>query len=262
MTEETVVTQVEEVVTPTYTPLEQQAMVDGWRPKEDWAGDPEDWKDAKSFVRDGEFFKKIEEVKRENKNLRKTVTTLKTHYEKVRETEYTRALETLREQKKAALREGDTDLAVDLDDRIDAKRAELEDARKIEVQVQEEPEIHPEFQQWVNRNKWYSTNQEVKEFADQVGVSYKKTHGTATPQEVLNYVEERVAKGYPELFKNVRKNAPSTVEGGVGPRRVGPDTFELTDMERQIMNKLVRSKVLTEEKYINDLKELAKQGKR
>ena len=261
MAEEQVVVTEEPQVVPEVSPIEQQAAAEGWRPKEEWTGDPDDWKDARSFVRDGEFFKKIEEVKRENKNLRKTVGALKTHYEKVKETEYTRALETLKQQKKEALREGDTDLAVDLDDKIDAKRAELDEARRIEAQVQAEPEVHPDFQNWVNRNKWYESNEEVREFADQAGMAYKKTHMAASPQQVLEYVEERVAKGYPELFKNPRKNAPSAVEGGTGPRKA-TSNFELSDIERQIMGKLVRSKTLTEEQYINDLKELDRQGKR
>ncbi len=253
--------QVENTEAPQLTAIEQQAAAEGWRPKEEWTGEPDDWKDAKSFVRDGEFFKKIEEVKRENKNLRKTVTTLKSHYERVRETEYNRALLSLKEQKKEALREGDADRVVDIDDRIDATKAELEIARRTEAEIQDEPAPHPEFQAWVNRNKWYESNQEVREFADQAGVAFKKTHMAATPQQVLAYVEERVAKGYPELFKNPKRNAPNAVEGGTGPRK-NRDTFELTDMERQIMNKLVRSKTLTEEQYINDLKELDRQGKR
>ena len=241
---------------------EEIARQEGWRPLEEWNGDPEDWKDAKSFVRDGELFKKIDEVKRENKNLRKTVTTLKTHYEKVRETEYNRALETLKQQKKAALREGDTDLAVDLDDQIDRTREELDAERRASMASQQpEPELHPEFQAWVNRNKWYDNKPEAREFADNMGVAFKKSHPSASPKEVLEYVEDRVARGYPELFKNPKKTAPSAVEGGQGPRK-SHDTFAMTDLERQVMNKLVRSKTLTEEQYINDLKELDKQGKR
>lgn len=252
--------QKEEVKEP--SAIEQKAMADGWRPLEDWTGDEDDWKDAKSFVRDGELFKKIEEVKRENKNLRKTVSTFKDHYDKVRETEYQRALDTLKQQKKEALREGDTDLAVDLDDKIDAKKAENEDARQREVALAtEEPALNPEFVSWVNRNKWYNTNQEVREFADQAGVAYKKTHMQASPKEVLDYVEERVAKGYPELFKNVKKNAPSTVEGGSGPRKPN-SKVTLTEFETSIMKKLVRSGALTEAQYMKDIEDLDKQGKR
>ena len=126
---------------------------------------------------------------------------------------------------------------------------------------QPEPELHPEFQAWVNRNKWYDNKPEAREFADNMGVAFKKSHPSASPKEVLEYVEDRVARGYPELFKNPKKAAPSAVEGCQGPRK-SHDTFAMTDLERQVMNKLVRSKVLTEEKYINDLKELDKQGKR
>ena len=241
--------------------IEQKAIADGWRPLDDWTGDPDDWKDAKSFVRDGELFKKIEEVKRENKNLRKTVSTFKDHYDKVRDNEYQRALETLKQQKKEALREGDTDLAVDLDDKIDAKKIELYESRQMEGMAKNEPEIHPEFAVWVSHNKWYDTNLEVREFADQTGVAYKKTHMQASPKEVLNYVEERVTKGYPELFKNAKKNSPSTVEGGSGPRKPN-SKITLTDFETSVMKKLVRSGALTEAQYMKDIEDLDKQGKR
>lgn len=262
MVEETVVGKEEVPEQEEPSQVEQQATKDGWRPKEEWDGNPDDWKDAKSFVRDGELFKKIEEVKRENKNLRKTVTTLKGHYEKVKETEYARALATLKEQKKEALREGDTDRAVDLDDKIDAKRAEFdEDKRQEALNQVEEPQPHPDFQAWVNKNKWYETNGEVKEFADTVGMAYKKQHLNASPKEVLQYVEERVAKGYPELFKNPRKDAPNTVETGKGPRKAGSKVV-LTDMEEAVMKKLVRSGALTEEQYRKDIETLDKQGQR
>jgi len=264
MVEETVLDQEPEVQkeeTKEPNRYELEASKDGWRPLEEWEGNPDDWKDAKSFVRDGELFKKIEEVKRENKNLRKTVTTLKGHYEKVKETEYQRALVELKQAKKEALREGDTDLAVDLDDKIDAKREELENERRMEAEVQQEAAPHPEFVSWINRNKWYNTNDEAREFADNVGMAYKKTHLSADPAEVLRYVEEKVAKGYPDLFKNPRKNTPSSVEGGQGPRKPSGKVV-LTDMETAVMKKLVRSGALTEEQYMKDIETLDKQGQR
>jgi hypothetical protein len=250
--------QTEEVV---HTPAEERAMTEGWRPKEEWSGEEDDWKDAKTFLRDGELFKKIEEVKRENKNLRASQLALKSHYDKVKDTEYKHALETLKAQKKEALREGDTDLAVDLDDKIDAKKDELAELKRIEDRVEQIPEIHPDFARWVQRNKWYDTNQEVREFADNLGVSFKKTHMQATAQQVLDFVEEKVSKGYPELFKNVRKSMPNAVEGGTGPRKAA-SAFQLNELERQMMNKLVRSKVLTEAQYIADIRKLDEQGKR
>jgi hypothetical protein len=211
MVEETKQVEVEKEVETTQTPeqkeytqAEERAINEGWRPKEEWKGDEDDWKDAKTFLRDGELFRKIEEVKRENKNLRAAQLALKGHYEKVKETEYNRAIENLKAQKKEALREGDTDRAVDIDDKIDAKKEEIEQLRRIEQQVQQEPEIHPDFARWVDRNKWYETNQEVREFADALGVAYKKTHMAASPKDVLEHVEDRVAKGYPDLFKNPR----------------------------------------------------------
>ena len=245
----------------TLSPAEEEATLAGWRPKEEWDGDPDDWKDAKTFLRDGELFKKIEEIKRENKNLRKTMTSLKTHYDKVRESEYQRAMVQLKLEKKEALQEGDADRVIDIDDQIDAKKEELALARQAEDLAREEPEIHPEFAQWVEQNRWYERNAEVRDFADSVGVAYKRGHPAATPKEVLKYVEDRVAKGYPELFKNPRRNAPSSVEGGQPPRKSSPKIM-LTDMETRMMKSLVRSGALTEEQYMKDIEEMEKQGKR
>ena len=114
----------------------------------------------------------------------------------------------------------------------------------------------------MNRNQCYGNHSERRYFGDSVGLAYKKGSGhDASPQEVLKYVEERVVKAYPENFKNSRKVAPSSVEGTRGPRR-SPDTFELSIDEQVVMKKLVKQGVLTEEQYIKDLKELAKQGNR
>ena len=51
--------QVEQQSTPQVDPYEEAARKEGWRPKEEFEGDPEKWRPAKEFVERGELFGKI-----------------------------------------------------------------------------------------------------------------------------------------------------------------------------------------------------------
>ena len=100
-------------------PFEQKALDMGWRPKEQWDGPEEDFIDAKEFVRRQPLFEKIEHQNKALKQLEKAFEALKTHHTKVKESEYQRALKTLKEAKKEALREGETERALAYEEKID-----------------------------------------------------------------------------------------------------------------------------------------------
>ena len=78
---------------------ESSARAGGWVPLEEWQGDPDDWTDAREFVKKGELFHKISSQSSEIKELRKAIGSLMEHHEKVKETEFKRAYEYLKQQK-------------------------------------------------------------------------------------------------------------------------------------------------------------------
>ena len=249
---------------PTYSPEEVRAMQDGWKPKEQFVadgGDESEWRPAREFNDRGELFAKIDELKKELRSTKRNMGTLKTHYDKVREVEFKRAIDTLQKQKKEALEAGDAQEVVNIDERIDSTKEEMNQLKQEITQVADEQAVHPVFQSWLEKNKWYERNSEMRDFADGVGFSYKNANPHLSPQEVLKYVEEKVARAYPDRFANPKKTAPNAVESGVGPRKTN-SAFELSAEERRVMNRLVSSGVLTEAQYIQDLKNLEKQGKR
>src|ERR1700758_5180010 len=87
------------------TPTQQEALSQGWVPKEEFSGDPEKFVDAGEFLRRGELFRKIESQSKEMKDMRKALQELAKHNSQIRDVEYKRALETLKAEKKAALNE-------------------------------------------------------------------------------------------------------------------------------------------------------------
>ena len=109
------------------TPMEQKAMEMGWRPKDEFHGDEDDFIDAKEFVRRQPLFEKIEAQNKQIKNVTKALETFKQHYTKVEQAAVERALTMLKTQRKEALSDGDGDRFELLDDEI----------KKVEVKVLE-----------------------------------------------------------------------------------------------------------------------------
>lgn len=257
MAEEVVVTGAENEATPLQVnEVEQRAIDMGWRPKEEFNGNEDDFIDAAEFVRRKPLFDKIENTSRELKDVKKALQALEVHHSKVRETEYQRALNDLKAQKKTALEEGDADLLISIDEQITDLKAQEQANKVVERQAAATPD--PRFVQWVDKNPWYAQDNELREFADAAGLAYAKANKDLSPEDVLSYVEKRVRKAYPDKFENKKREKPSTVESGDNnaPTRKttsDPDSI-LTDEERKVMNTFVRQGVMTKEKYIEQIK--------
>lgn len=239
---------------PQYTEMEQRAMSLGWRPKEEWDGSEDDFIDAKEFVRRQPLFEKISHQSRELKQVRQAVEALKTHLTTVREGEYQRALEALKAERRAALSDGDGEKFDRLDDEIKTVEAEVKQIKEL-AKAPAVQEVHPEFQSWMQANPWYETQNHMRIFADEVG---KKLHASGmAPAEVLKAVEKEVRKEFPNKFSNPNKElAPKVAASGGkgGSGRADPIEASLSDVERRIMDNLVRSGVMTKDEYIADLK--------
>ncbi len=234
-----------------FTEVEQRAMEMGWRPKEEFNGNDADFIDAGEFVRRKPLFDKIEQSSREVKQLRQAFNALKGHYTTVKEAEYQRALTALKNARKEALSAGDGDRFEAIDEEI--KRVEADAATINTVgEVEEAPQIHPEFAAWLNQNPWYNSDRAMRIVADDIGKQYA---GKLTPAEVLKRVAEEIKQKFPNSFRNPNKDsAPDVTKPD---RNSGKkSTFELTPQEEQVFKTLNRSdpKTFTREKYIEQIK--------
>lgn len=234
---------------------EELARAKGWRPKEEWEGDPKKWVDADEFNRRGELFEKIENQGRELKETKRVLRMLQEHHSKVKETEYQRAIDALKAQKKQALLDGDADAVLEADERIMDMKAEQKVAEKSQEQNARQPD--PRFVAWVEKNPWYAQDSEMRTFADDVGIAHAKAFPNKTPDEVLAYVNQRVRKVYPEKFQNPLRSKPSPTGGRTGEAKVTrSDDFELSAEEKRAMNTFVSEGIMTKEQYIADIKAL------
>jgi len=92
----------------------------------------------------------------------------------------------------------------------------------------------------------------MKVFADEVGV--KLARAGVSPEKVLEEVEKQVRIEFPQRFRNPNKDKPGAVEGSVNKGGKSDNSYQLSDIERQVMQRFVRTGVMTEKQYIEDLK--------
>lgn len=246
-----------------YSAVELKAMEMGWRPLEEFDGDEADFVDAKEFVGRAPLFEKIAELKQSNKATNQALEALKEHHIKIAEVAYNKAMKELKAQQTAAIREGDADAFDAIEEKKAAAEAEkqelLEAAEKIKL---EQPQIHPELQSWINRNPWYTNQTHMRVFADQMGqrLGAEVRAGSLTQQEALKKIEAAVKEEFPHKFRNPNRDKPGSVEStGKTTPKGGTSVFKMTPEQEKVWRTLERSKVMTKEEYIADLKAMEKE---
>jgi len=237
-------------------PYEQQAKEQGWKPKEEFQGDPGQWRPAKEFVDRGELFGKIDTLGRELKETKKALQMLQEHHSKVREVEYNKALQELKTLQKKHLEEGNSDGYLETTELLTDLKAEQKAREVINEQAtqQEQPSVDPRFVTWVGRNIWYEKDDEMRQFADAIGTGYAKVHPDTNPEEVLKYVSAQVKARFPHKFKNPNRDNPGTVGTSDTSNTSNSKSLQLSEEEKRVMNTFIRNNVMTKEEYLIELK--------
>lgn len=239
---------------------EKSAMAKGWKP-EGVEGKPN--LSAEEFLRNEEFFNKIHKQNKTIKNLEKQLDEMAGQHAKLAELERKKVLDELNAQKKKALAEEDYDRVVELDERLAETREEKVETKQPK---QEDHTIDPDFYTWQARNSWYDQekNPDLFQEATALGAAYANMTGT-TGTELYEHVEATMKRLYPDRLGSGAKNPTAAVETTAKPvrKKAGPRKYtkaDLNDTQRQVMNRYVRSGVMTESEYIDELAKIGELG--
>jgi hypothetical protein len=245
---------------PELSPVVQQAMDQGWLPKEDWVAagrDPEEHRSAKEFVERGELYKSIHTTKRELKQTQTALDALQRHHRYVFEKAHQQAIRDLRAEKRLAIRNDDIDRLEEIETEIE----QLQDQHVKEVAaVQEQAaaaQPAPEFQNFVDRNPWYLTDKMLRDEADAAGFIFLNNGNDRSG--LFAHVEKEMKRKFPDKF-GVKRAAPNAVAGVDRSGKKGPkqDSFELSSEERQVMMTFVNQGIMSEADYIKELKKVGR----
>lgn len=264
VTEEAIVPEAPQ--TPQYTELEQRALDTGWKPKEEWEGPEDEWRPAKEYVERGEMIGKIRAANQRVEAVEKALRHVAEQNKKVYANGYDQAIRDLKNERRAALADGDLVKAEDLSEKIEEvkeqKNVAIQEAGKPVKQIANAPE--PEHLEWLEQNPWYNHPVMMK-FADGLAEAFiEANQGRVTPEQIRQYVAKTVREEFPHRFPKPEGKkvvaAPSPDEAGKGTSSAGKSTSldsrlskikaDMPDEHRQIMRTMMRSTGMTEREYL------------
>jgi len=244
----------------TFTVTEEKAVARGWRPEEEWSGDPDAWVDARNYVQHGELMDEISKQKKANKALSKTMNKFTKMQGDIQKKAIEVAKADLLADKEEALINQDMAAVVQIDEDIKANDKALEEAN---VEPVAEGQSHAEeFDQyfaetWKSDNGWYETNDVMHMYADQIGIQLYDANPDLNPSEIFNKLDNIMKDKFPQEFENQQRRKPAAV-GSVqtGGRNGGGSTVNkavsnLNEHEIKIGNEYVKAG------YFKDLAEYA-----
>lgn len=200
---------------------EAEARAQGWTGPEGWKGDPDKFKTAEQFVKDGENIPailkskvdrlehRVEQLLESNQKFNEM--TQKT-IEKERK-EKQKLVKQLKEVRKQAVADGDGDA-------FDRAESQLEELRDDPIQTQG---IDPLAKNWLENNNWYETNGKLAAFAD--GIADRLVSQGYTGQAYFDELTKRTKETFPEEFGNKNRKKPTSVDGGTPPVESSQHTF-------------------------------------
>lgn len=253
-----------------------EATRKGWVPKDQYKGDPDKWVDATKFVERGNNFTK--NLQRELANVKQQLADFQGTKQKfvqfmeerlaAKDAELKDAISALRVQKSAATREGDDELAVQLEDRIEVLKGQREEVKKIPDQQKPPGDqvnmTDPVLVEWIeDDNEWFRDDPKLREYSvnlanELVQKGENMVDGKRlTGRKFLNLVRERMEEEFPRRFKKTtsastgRSDLVAGASGGRSSGTAGKTEADLPREDREIMRDLIKGGFTTKEKFLN-----------
>lgn len=260
--------QVDEAVEPEVeetNPEMDKARAAGWRPKDEWEGDPDDWVSYKRFNEKGEMISSIRQLRKALQDQKGAIDQLVDHNKKLEAKRTKEMQDYIKKQKAQAITDGDADRVLELDEM-------MEQAKEQERTIQSQPPQNnpsPVFTEWTERNPWYENDPDLREEADLIGQAMfqnKMGNGPLSHDDVrkvLDKVTDKVKRMYPEKFENPNKSKPgavsssSTTTSSSKPKgKKFSIAKDVPENMQHAVKKMVTLTGMEEHEYIKQMKEL------
>jgi hypothetical protein len=255
----------EEQKEPELSEIEQLAVKIGWNPKHE-GGDREPISAEEFILKSKEIqstqTKQNKGLKREIDNLKRGIGQLQQHNEtvyKVQVKALKGKIKELQTRRKEAVEDNDSEAVYAID-------SQIKDIRDIPDELAVEPmaPTPPEFEEWVEKNSWYSDNEDMRAYADLQGdlvKNGKRPELEGLPfKKLLGEIERLVKDKFPENFKQPEPKPKAPAVEGAGMKRrettKSKSKYTYKDLSRDQQDAcdfFVKQGVMSEEEYIKQL---------
>jgi hypothetical protein len=211
-----------------YSEDELLAMDKGWRPKDEYQGDPDDWRTAKSFNEFGEMKRQIKDSNARMDGMKKSHNEEISNLNLLHRRQLSDKEEDLKKQLFDAVEIGDTDLAGKIMDEQKSVTAQQASLNESVTQPESQQDAAVKQLEWENDNDWVFEDTPKARKA-QAAFALARTRGMQM-SDTLSFVEERVAN-IPNADERIPVNKNRLRPGntlGSGQRGGGKGKHKLT----------------------------------
>lgn len=227
---------------------EAKAMAKGWRPLEEFKGDPDRWIGAKEFLARQPLFDKIDEKNQEIAALKASVDAVMSMVESQYEAGYKKAREELLDAQAEALEENDLTTYVEVSEKLtelDKDHTKKKTVAKVEDKPKQVVEPPKEFMEWTESNIWYTENEVMQKHADSVAAKIKDEF-VDDLDGLLKEITRQVQKKFPSsrYFNSTKARPVASVESGNRMQSGKSKTYTREDLnptEQRIMDNMLRT---------------------
>jgi hypothetical protein len=199
---------------PDLSPAEQKAWDDGWRPEDQFEGNPENWKTAGEYNLYGEMQGDLRAAKTETRRVQKDAddrfANLNRYHEGKRQSE----IADLKAQQRQAVDEADTQKYDQLQTQIDAQEAP--------PAVDAAPAKAPEIAAWeADQGEWIKDPNNERTIQANTFYNIAANKPNATYESALKEVSNKLALLYPDQQQqtNPRRESATMTEQSLQPRQ-------------------------------------------
>jgi len=238
--------------------VEEIARERGWKPKDQFTGDPKDYVDADTFVRNqwditDSYRKSNKSLGRQVEELVIMVRNLQKSQKKTSEAQINQAKAKLEEARQEAIAEGDSETVK----KIEKDVQELDKSMKDEESESTEEKLSPAFISWKEKNDWYGTDPRLTRYAEVIAKEFPE----GTPiEKILKAIDKEIKEFRTDLDKakdeDEKKKTKTSVEAGghsPGQQTRKYTRRDLTEEQRAVVDRFVAKGTMTEQAYIDQL---------
>lgn len=246
---------------------EVEAKQFGWVPQEDFKGNPDDWRDADTFLKRGKeingFLRKdLEKIQRtlqgkdaEIAEIRATMEEFRKYHNETEKRAYARAIDDLKREKAQAIEQGDGSKVVELDEQIVSLKEAQAKPKPLPQKPVADPKFAQEFEDWSKENTWFQ-DEKLAKVAVALGETIKRENPNMLGKEFLKVVTEQMKEIRPDIFENPnRQNSAvgGSSQGGNGSFGKKKKSYENLPVEaKKACDKFVKQKLMTVEQYVSE----------
>ena len=237
-----------------------KAIKSGWKPPDQFDGEPEDFIKPREWNRTVALYKRIDREREERERLQAEVGTFNQRIANVMKVAKETALRELEEKKQTAVEESDYTAVRQIDKEIEQTHKDYE----IEEPAPRPPPVRPVLQEWFDDNPWFYENTDMQKFAVGVQTGHlamlqdPSNPSDAELKEALKRTKRAVLTEYPDHFKKRPRHVTTTLERG--DRNAAPKKLtynDLTPQEKTVCDNIERLPGgLSREDYIQAIQDM------